>query len=87
MTAPGDDGPVLVLVNNAGVLRNRATLSPQLEDEQWQTVIDVNLTATSAPPRAGAAEDDARRRVINVASVAGIRADPGPSTRPARPGS
>jgi 3-oxoacyl-[acyl-carrier protein] reductase len=77
MTAPGDDGPVLVLVNNAGVRMDN--LSPQLEDEQWQTVIDINLTATFRATRAVLPKMMRARfgRVINVASVAGIRANPG----------
>ena len=77
MTAPGDDGPVLVLVNNAGVRMDN--LSPQLEDDQWQTVIDINLTATFRATRAALPKMMRARfgRVINVASVAGIRANPG----------
>jgi 3-oxoacyl-[acyl-carrier protein] reductase len=77
MVAPGDDGPVLVLVNNAGVRMDN--LSPQLEDEQWQTVIDVNLTATFRATRAALPKMMRARfgRVVNVASVAGIRANPG----------
>ena len=77
MTAPGDDGPVLVLVNNAGVRMDN--LSPQLEDEQWQTVIDTNLTATFRATRAVLPKMMRARfgRVINVSSVAGIRANPG----------
>jgi 3-oxoacyl-[acyl-carrier protein] reductase len=74
---PGDDGPVLVLVNNAGVRMDN--LSPQLEDEQWQTVIDTNLTATFRATRAALPKMMRARfgRVINVSSVAGIRANPG----------
>jgi 3-oxoacyl-[acyl-carrier protein] reductase len=74
---PGDDGPVLVLVNNAGVRMDG--LSPQLSDEQWQTVIDTNLTSTFRATRAVLPKMMRARfgRVINVASVAGIRANPG----------
>ncbi len=77
MTAPGDDGPVLVLVNNAGVRMDN--LSPQLEDDQWQTVIDTNLTATFRATRAVLPKMMRARfgRIVNVASVAGIRANPG----------
>ena len=77
LTEPGDDGPVLVLVNNAGVRMDN--LSPQLEDDQWQTVIDINLTATFRATRAVLPKMMRARfgRVINVASVAGIRANPG----------
>jgi 3-oxoacyl-[acyl-carrier protein] reductase len=77
LVEPGDDGPVLVLVNNAGLRMDN--LSPQLEDDQWQTVIDVNLTATFRATRAALPKMMRARfgRVINVASVAGIRANPG----------
>jgi 3-oxoacyl-[acyl-carrier protein] reductase len=77
LTEPGDDGPVLVLVNNAGVRKDG--LSPQLDDEQWQTVIDTNLTSTFRATRAVLPKMMRARfgRVINVASVAGVRASPG----------
>jgi 3-oxoacyl-[acyl-carrier protein] reductase len=74
---PGDDGPVLVLVNNAGVRMDG--LSPQLSDEQWQAVIDTNLTATFRATRATLPKMMRARfgRVINLSSVAGIRASAG----------
>jgi 3-oxoacyl-[acyl-carrier protein] reductase len=77
LVAPGDDGPVLVLVNNAGVRMDG--LSPQLDDEQWATVIDTNLTATFRATRAALPKMMRARfgRVVNVASVAGLRANPG----------
>jgi 3-oxoacyl-[acyl-carrier protein] reductase len=74
---PGDDGPVLVLVNNAGVRLDN--LSPSLTDEDWATVIDTNLTATFRATRAVLPKMMRARfgRVINVSSVAGLRASPG----------
>jgi 3-oxoacyl-[acyl-carrier protein] reductase len=77
LVEPGDDGPVLVLVNNAGVRMDG--LSPQLDDEQWQTVIDTNLTSTFRATRAALPKMMRARfgRVVNVASVAGLRANPG----------
>ncbi len=74
---PGEDGPVLVLVNNAGMRLDG--LSPQLSDEDWQAVIDVNLTATFRATRAALPKMMRARfgRVVNVASVAGLRANPG----------
>ena len=38
----GLGAPVLVLVNNAGVRRDG--LSPQITDEDWDTVLTTNLT-------------------------------------------
>ena len=74
---PGEDGPVLVLVNNAGLRLDG--LSPQIEDEQWQRVIDVNLTATFRATRAALPRMMRARwgRIVNVASIVGIRANPG----------
>jgi 3-oxoacyl-[acyl-carrier protein] reductase len=77
LVEPGDDGPVLVLVNNAGLRMDG--LSPQLDDEQWQKVIDVNLTATFRATRAALPKMMRARfgRVVNVASVVGLHANAG----------
>ena len=74
---PGEDGPVLVLVNNAGLRRDN--LSPQISDEDWQQVIDVNLTATFRATRQALGPMLRARfgRVVNVASIVGLRANPG----------
>jgi len=74
---PGEDGPVLVLVNNAGLRRDG--LSPQLSDEEWQQVIDVNLTATFRATRAALPTMVRARfgRIVNVASIVGPRANAG----------
>jgi 3-oxoacyl-[acyl-carrier protein] reductase len=70
-------GPVLVLVNNAGVTADG--LSPQLSDDAWQRVVDTNLTAAFRLTR-GALRAMLRARfgrIVNVASVVGLRANPG----------
>jgi 3-oxoacyl-[acyl-carrier protein] reductase len=74
---PGEHGPVLVLVNNAGLRLDG--LSPQLDDEQWQRVIDVNLTATFRATRQALPTMLRARfgRVVNVASIVGPRANAG----------
>jgi 3-oxoacyl-[acyl-carrier protein] reductase len=74
---PGEDGPVLVLVNNAGLRLDN--LSPQISDEDWQRVIDVNLTATFRATRQALGPMLRARfgRIVNVASIVGIRANPG----------
>jgi 3-oxoacyl-[acyl-carrier protein] reductase len=74
---PGEDGPVLVLVNNAGLRLDG--LSPQLSDEDWQRVLDVNLTATFRATRAALPTMLRARfgRVVNVASIVGPRANAG----------
>jgi 3-oxoacyl-[acyl-carrier protein] reductase len=77
LLAPGTDGPVLVLVNNAGLRLDG--LSPQLGDEEWQRVIDVNLTATFKATRAALGPMLRARfgRIVNVASIVGLRANAG----------
>jgi 3-oxoacyl-[acyl-carrier protein] reductase len=70
-------GPVLVLVNNAGVRADN--LSPAMYDEEWQRVIDTNLSAAFRMTRRALRTMIRTRwgRVVNVASVAGQRAAPG----------
>jgi 3-oxoacyl-[acyl-carrier protein] reductase len=74
---PGEDGPVLCLVNNAGLRLDG--LSPQIEDEQWQRVIDVNLSATFRTTREALKPMLRARygRIVNVASVVGLHANAG----------
>jgi 3-oxoacyl-[acyl-carrier protein] reductase len=70
-------GPVLALVNNAGVRADGLTI--QLEDEQWKSVIDTNLTAAFRMTRQAIRPMIRARygRVVNVASVVGPRANAG----------
>jgi 3-oxoacyl-[acyl-carrier protein] reductase len=70
-------GPVLVLVNNAGITADG--LSMRLSDEDWDRVLDVNLTAAFRLTRSVIGPMMRRRfgRVINVSSVSGVRANPG----------
>jgi NAD(P)-dependent dehydrogenase (short-subunit alcohol dehydrogenase family) len=76
-------GGLDVLVNNAGILRDRMIFS--MTEEEWDAVIKVHLKGTFAPSRfaseywrnrakAGEAND---ARIINTTSVAGIYANPG----------
>jgi 3-oxoacyl-[acyl-carrier protein] reductase len=69
--------PVLVLVNNAGVRADN--LSPAMDDDEWQRVIDTNLSAAFRMTRRALRTMIRTRwgRVVNVASVAGQRAAPG----------
>jgi 3-oxoacyl-[acyl-carrier protein] reductase len=70
-------GPVLVLVNNAGVRADG--LSPQLADEQWEQVIETNLSAAFRTTRRALGPMLRARfgRIVNVASVVGPRANAG----------
>jgi 3-oxoacyl-[acyl-carrier protein] reductase len=70
-------GPVRVLVNNAGTTADG--LSMRLRDEEWQRVLDLNLTAAFRLCRSvlGPMMRERHGRIINVASVVGLRANPG----------
>jgi 3-oxoacyl-[acyl-carrier protein] reductase len=69
--------PVLALVNNAGV--NRDDLAPSLSDEEWSVVIDTNLGAAFRLTRRALRGMLRARagRIVNISSVAGLRANPG----------
>jgi 3-oxoacyl-[acyl-carrier protein] reductase len=70
-------GPVLGLVNNAGVRADN--LTPHISDEDWDTVLDTNLTAAFRLTRRVLPGMIRARfgRVVNVASVVGPTANPG----------
>jgi 3-oxoacyl-[acyl-carrier protein] reductase len=75
--AEGELGPVLVLVNNAGMTADG--LSMRLSNDDWDRVLETNLSAAfRLTRRALVAMLRARfGRIVNVASVVGIRANPG----------
>ena len=70
-------GQVDILVNNAGLTRDG--LSMRMSDEDWQTVLDVNLTSTFKLAKAVQRGMMKRRngRVVNIASVVGVTGNPG----------
>ena len=76
-------GRLDVLVNNAGILRDRMIFS--MSEEEWDAVIKVHLKGTFATTRHAAAHwrerakagDTNDGRVINTTSVAGLYANVG----------
>ena len=66
-----------ILVANAGITRDN--LFVQLRDEDWDTVIAVNLTATFRLARAATKGMMRRRfgRIIGITSVVGVTGNPG----------
>jgi 3-oxoacyl-[acyl-carrier protein] reductase len=70
-------GQLDILIANAGITRDN--LFVQLKDEEWDQVIDVNLTATFRLARAAVRGMMRRRfgRVIGITSVVGVTGNPG----------
>jgi 3-oxoacyl-[acyl-carrier protein] reductase len=70
-------GPVSILVNNAGITRDQLLL--RMKDEDWNTILDTNLSSvyrTSKAVLRGMMK--ARRgRIISIASVIGLTGNPG----------
>lgn len=72
-----EHGPVLVLVNNAGLTDD--ALGAQLHDEDWNRVIDTNLNGAFRTTRRALRPMMRARfgRIVNIASLSAIRAIPG----------
>jgi NAD(P)-dependent dehydrogenase (short-subunit alcohol dehydrogenase family) len=76
-------GRLDVLVNNAGILRDRMLVN--MTEEEWDAVIRVHLKGTFAPTHFAAAYwrerskagDAVDARVINTSSTSGLFANPG----------
>lgn len=70
-------GRVDILVNNAGITRDNIAL--RLSDDDWQAVIDINLTAAFRLTRAALRGMIRRRhgRVISITSVVGVSGNAG----------
>ncbi|MCY7354031.1 MAG: 3-oxoacyl-ACP reductase FabG [Lysobacter sp.] len=72
-------GPISILVNNAGITRDNLLL--RMKDEDWQAILDTNLTSvyrTSKAVMRGMMK--ARKgRIINIASVIGVTGNAGQS--------
>lgn len=70
-------GSIDILVNNAGLTRDG--LFMRMSDEDWQLVLDVNLTAGFKLAKAALRGMMKRRfgRIIGIASIVGVTGNPG----------
>lgn len=70
-------GAVDILINNAGLTRD--TLAMRMKDDDWQKVLDVNLSAAFRLSRACLKGMMKKRwgRMINITSIVGVTGNPG----------
>lgn len=70
-------GPVEILINNAGIIKD--TLLIRMKDEDWDTVVDTNLKGTYYCCKLAVPGMLKKRwgRVINISSVVGLRGNVG----------
>jgi 3-oxoacyl-[acyl-carrier protein] reductase len=70
-------GGLDILVNNAGITRDGLLL--RMKDEDWQAVLDVNLSSAFRLSRAALRGMMKKRwgRIINITSVVGVTGNPG----------
>jgi 3-oxoacyl-[acyl-carrier protein] reductase len=75
--AAGAMGSVDILVNNAGITRDN--LFMRMSDEEWDNVLEVNLTSTMRLCRAVMRPMMKARwgRIVNIGSVVGATGNPG----------
>ncbi len=73
----GQEGPVSLLVNNAGITRDNLLL--RMKPEEWQDILDTNLTSAFRLCKAclRGMMKQRRGRIVNIASVVGLTGNPG----------
>ncbi|WP_374248740.1 3-oxoacyl-ACP reductase FabG [Thermomonas sp.] len=70
-------GAVSILVNNAGITRDNLLM--RMKDEDWQAILDTNLTSVYRASKAvlRGMMKARRGRIINIASVIGVTGNAG----------
>ncbi|MEG3192096.1 3-oxoacyl-ACP reductase FabG [Lysobacter sp. D1-1-M9] len=70
-------GPISILVNNAGITRDNLLM--RMKDEDWQAILDTNLTSVFRTSKAVMRSMMKARkgRIINIASVVGVTGNAG----------
>jgi 3-oxoacyl-[acyl-carrier protein] reductase len=72
-----DVGPIGILVNNAGITRDQLLL--RMKDDDWQAILDTNLSSVFRLSKAvlRGMMKARRGRIINIASVIGLTGNAG----------
>ena len=70
-------GPISILVNNAGITRDGLLM--RMKDDDWDAVLEVNMTASMSLCRAAMRGMMKARtgRIISISSVVGVTGNPG----------
>ncbi|HJU27472.1 MAG TPA: 3-oxoacyl-ACP reductase FabG [Rhodanobacteraceae bacterium] len=70
-------GGLSILVNNAGITRDQLLM--RMKDEDWQSILDTNLSSVYRTSKAVLRTMMKARkgRIINIASVVGVTGNPG----------
>ncbi|HET7663791.1 MAG TPA: SDR family NAD(P)-dependent oxidoreductase, partial [Rhodanobacteraceae bacterium] len=70
-------GAVSILVNNAGITRDQLLM--RMKDEDWQAIMDTNLTSVYRLSKAvmRGMMKARKGRIISIASVVGVTGNPG----------
>ena len=70
-------GPISILVNNAGITRDGLLM--RMKDEDWDAVLEVNMTAAMSLCRAAMRGMMKAKtgRIISISSVVGVTGNPG----------
>ncbi|HET7266550.1 MAG TPA: 3-oxoacyl-ACP reductase FabG [Oleiagrimonas sp.] len=72
-----DFGAVSILVNNAGITRDQLLM--RMKDDDWQAIIDTNLTSVYRMSKAvmRGMMKARKGRIVSIASVVGVTGNPG----------
>lgn len=70
-------GAISILVNNAGITRDNLLM--RMKEDDWQAILDTNLTSVYRTSKAvmRSMMKARRGRIINIASVIGVTGNPG----------
>lgn len=70
-------GSLDILINNAGVTKDNIFM--RMSDEEWDTVLDINLSSTMRLMRASIRGMMKSRwgRIVNISSIVGVTGNPG----------